>query len=81
MILVRYMYVAIGLLFLGISIGIARSNYKNLLRNVIINIPFIYEQVYNKEYKNGTEEFKKIARETIKNEPISSGIEKLNWTI
>ena len=81
MFLTRYMYVAVGLLFLGISIGIAKSNYKNLLRLIIINIPFIYEQVYKKEYKNGTEEFKKIVKETIKNEQISSDIEKLNWTI
>ncbi len=34
----RYMYPAAGLLFLGISIAISRSEYKNLARDILIRI-------------------------------------------
>ncbi len=61
----RYMYPAAGLFFLGLSIVICKSDYKNLARDILIgliaiNVVFTYSAEYKKEYKTGTEDFKKF---------------------
>lgn len=63
----KYMYTAIGLLLLGISISITKIDYGNLLRNILIgaiilNFPFSFYSTYKREYKTGTEEFKEFAK-------------------
>lgn len=63
----KYMYTAIGLLFLGLSTAITEIDYGDLLRNILIgviilNFPFSFNSNYLREYKTGTEEFKAFAK-------------------
>ena len=81
----RYMYVAVGLFFLGVSMAISKIDYKNILKIVlttllIINLPFSYIAEFNKAYNNGTEEFKSFIYENIKeSDKVSSDIIELSW--
>jgi len=85
----RYIYVGIGLLFLGISIAIAKSKYKEFLTSafiglIIINIPFQYNVTYKREYTSGTNDFKKfVVEENLydKDIKISTDIKHLYWTV
>ncbi|MCI8352328.1 MAG: hypothetical protein HFJ58_01705 [Clostridia bacterium] len=63
----RYTYTAIGLLFLGMSITVTKIDNGRLLKNlligvIILNFPFSYNLNYIREYKTGTEEFKRFAK-------------------
>ena len=42
---------------------------------------FSYIEEYKKEYKTGTEEFKKVIAEEIKQEEVSTDVVALSWTI
>lgn len=83
----RCIYPVIGLLFLGICITIANSNYKTLISYtliglLLINTPFSYYQSFNKEYKNGTKDFTEFINKNIAtNETISTDIEHMHRTI
>lgn len=66
----RYMYTAIGLLFLGISITVAKVKYSNVIKNILIgiivlNFPFSYYSTCTREYDTGTEQFKEFAKNNI----------------
>lgn len=83
----RYMYPGVGLLFLGVSIAVCQSEYKNLLKDmfialIILNLPFSYNTEYIKEYKTGTEKFKQFVQTNISvDDKISTDISQLSWTI
>lgn len=82
----RYLYPASGLLFLGICIAICKVEYKNIFTFItvgifLINLPFSYWKLYQQEYKTGTEKFKELVRTTIKNEPITTTIQHLSWSV
>lgn len=82
----RYMYPAAGLFFLGLSIIICKSEYKNLIKDaliglIVLNVILTYTIEYKKEYRTGTEEFKQIVAETIKQEEVSTDVMVLSWSI
>lgn len=87
MFLNRYMYPAVGLLFLGISIAISKSDYKDLMASfliglIILNLPFSYFTAYKNEYRTGTEKFKEFVKNNISvNDTITSDISHLSWTV
>lgn len=83
----RYMYGAVGLLFLGISIAITKLEYKTIITDLLIaliciNLPFSYTKSYKSEYENGTEEFKTFISENVKTtDQISTDIAQFTWSI
>ncbi len=82
----RYMYVGVGLLFLGISIGIAKIEYGKLLLSIfvsviILNFPFSYNNAYIREYKNGTEDFKEFSKNIEIQENIVTDLKDVYYTL
>lgn len=82
----RYMYPSAGIFFLGLSIVICKSEYKNLIKDaliglIVLNVILTYTIEYKKEYRTGTEEFKQIVAETIKQEEVSTDVMVLSWSI
>lgn len=81
----RYMYGAVGLFALGISIAITKLKYKKIIYGIligllIINFPFSYINTYKQEYINGTEDFKKFAENNVNDDDIfTTDIEDLTW--
>lgn len=80
------MYPSAGLFFLGLSIIICKSEYKNLIKDaliglIVLNVILTYTIEYKKEYRTGTEEFKQIVAETIKQEEVSTDVMVLSWSI
>lgn len=73
----RYVYTAIGLLVLGISIAITKIKFGKILTYllviaIILNFPISYKLAFEREYKTGTEEFKKFAKEINKEVTITT---------
>ena len=83
----RYMYGAVGLLFLGISIACTKLEYKTIIIDaliglLLINLPFSYVESYKKEYENGTEEFKTFISENVKeSDQVSTDIAQFTWSM
>lgn len=81
----RYMYGAVGLFVLGISIAITKLKYKKiiyilLIGLIIINFPFSYMNTFKQEYINGTEDFKKFEKENFnENDVFTTDIIDLTW--
>ena len=79
------MYGAVGLFVLGISIAITKLKYKKiiyilLIGLIIINFPFSYMNTFKQEYINGTEDFKKFAKENFnENDVFTTDIIDLTW--